>query len=520
MPQDPRNVGVATPPSEPERTDAPATLGSMCAQALTRDPALQAFEFAGTWVLWGQLRKLADTVQALVARAEVPANAPVVFVPHNRPGAIGALFAMLAQERTVRMVYAFQSAAGIARDLDQLAPALVIAEREVFSPEVQRVLHSHGAAAIALHVLEAVAVEGLETCRHANRESVASPPEIQILTSGTTGRPKRIGMAHHMIARHFVLANKNYKAGDTDLSRAAPMFSYYPLGNISGIYGVLPPLLRGHRVVFVERFSVEAFRDYMRRHRPERASLPPAGFQMVLDAEVPAEELACVRYIATGAAPLDLAVQRAFEARYAIPVLLSYGATEFGGPVATMTPELHAQWGEQKLGSTGRAIPGAQLRVVDPTTGEPLPAGEEGLLEVITPRVGPDWIRTSDLAMIDKDGFLFHRGRADGAIMRGGFKLLPESIERALLRHPAVAAAAVVGLPDARLGQVPGAVVQLKPGVPEPTQGELERHVREHVYATHVPAYWRFVEDLPLTASFKVDRMALRGLFGRDSALG
>ena len=71
--------------------------------------------------------------------------------------------------------------------------------------------------------------------------------------------------------------------------------------------------------------------------------------------------------------------------------------------------------------------------------------------------------------MIDADGFLFHRGRADGAIMRGGFKLLPETIERALLLHPSVSAAAVVGLPDARLGQVPAAAVQIKPVRQSPT---------------------------------------------------
>ena len=137
---------------------------------------------------------------------------------------------------------------------------------------------------------------------------------------------------------------------------------------------------------------------------------------------------------------------------------------------------------------------------------------------MITPRVGPDWIRTSDLAVIDDDGFLFHRGRADGAIMRGGFKLLPETIERALVLHPAVSSAAVVGLPDPRLGQVPAAVVQLKPGLPTPTEAELEHHLREHVYATHVPAAWRFVDDLPLTTSFKIDRLALRKLFERGRA--
>lgn len=490
-----------------------ATLAQMCAAALARDPSLPALEFADVWLTWGELRRLADRVSALVEQSGAPATAPVVFVPRSRASAVAAFLGLLAQARTVHMVYAFQSPMGIARDVSKLEPALVIADEEDFSPEVRSALHAQGAAAIALRELDANPVAGLERCTRGQQRHAASEPEIQILTSGTTGAPKRFSLPHDMVARHVVGANKNYQAAQLDYTREPPMFLYYPLGNISGISGLLPTLLRGHRAVLAERFSVDAWRNYLRRHRPERASLPPAGFQMVLDADVPREELACVRALATGAAPLELSVHRAFERRYGIPVLLTYGATEFGGPVASMTLELHATWGEAKLGSVGRPIAGAQLRVVDPDTGEILPAGQQGLLEVIAPRVGPDWIRTSDLAMIDQDGFLFHRGRADGAIMRGGFKLLPETIERALLQHRAVSAACVVGLPEPRLGQVPVAAVQLKLGVQAPSARELEQHLREHVYATHIPVAWRFVDDLPRTASFKVDTAAVRGLF-------
>jgi acyl-coenzyme A synthetase/AMP-(fatty) acid ligase len=182
-----------------------------------------------------------------------------------------------------------------------------------------------------------------------------------------------------------------------------------------------------------------------------------------------------------------------------------------------MTPELYPEWGKRKLGSVGRPLPGAQLRVTDPETGAVLPAGKEGILEVISPRIGPDWIRTSDVALLDEDGFLFHRGRADGAIIRGGFKLLPETIERALLLHPAVSAAAVVGVPDTRLGEVPAAAIQLKPGFAPPAPTELEAHVRAHVLATHVPVKWRFVEDLPRNRSMKTDRPAVQRLFEEDA---
>jgi acyl-coenzyme A synthetase/AMP-(fatty) acid ligase len=498
------------------------TLANLCREALARDPAQQAIEFADEWVCWGQIRQLADRLITQIQQSGADDQAPIVFVPRNRPSAAAAFLGMLAQGRTVRMVYAFQSATGIARDLERLEPAVVVAAAEDLSPEVRATLRACGAAAIALTELDAAAVTGLERARVSPRTAhhETPTPEIQILTSGTTGPPKRFGMTHDMVARHVVGANKNYQAAGVDFPRQPPLFQYFPLGNISGIYGVLPPLLRGHRTVLVERFSVEAWRHYIRRHRPERASLPPAGFQMVLDADVSPEELAGVRSIASGAAPLDASVQRAFEARYRVPILLSYGATEFAGPVTSMTPELHASWGEKKLGSVGRPLGGAQLRIVDAATGEPLEPGTEGILEVIAPRIGPDWIRTSDQAVIDADGFLWHRGRADGAIMRGGFKLLPETIEHALLLHPAVSSVAVVGLRDARLGEVPVAAVQIRPDVERPTIGELEQHLRAHVYATHVPVAWRFVEELPRTPSFKVDGGAVRGLFGASGGKG
>jgi acyl-coenzyme A synthetase/AMP-(fatty) acid ligase len=178
-----------------------------------------------------------------------------------------------------------------------------------------------------------------------------------------------------------------------------------------------------------------------------------------------------------------------------------------------MTADLHATWGKQKFGSVGRSLPGVQLRVIDPDTGAVLAPGQEGILEVIAPRIGPEWIRTSDIAMIDADGFLFHRGRADGAIMRGGFKLLPETIERALLLHDAISAAAVVGIADKRLGQVPAAAIQFKPGVEQPTIAALEAHLRDRVLSTHIPTVWRFVDALPTTPSLKIDRPAVRRLF-------
>ena len=287
----------------------------------------------------------------------------------------------------------------------------------------------------------------------------------------------------------------------------------FPVSNISGLYSTLPPLLMGQRVLLLDRFTVAGWHDHLLRFRPRMSGLPPAGVQMVLDANIPPEDLTCLQAIGTGAAPLDPGVKRAFEDRYSVPVLLSYGATEFGGPVTRMTPELQGAWGEKKFGTVGRALPGIKLRVIDPDTGTELPPGGEGVLEVVVPRIGPHWIRTSDFVQIDEDGFLFVLGRIDGAIIRGGFKILPATIEHALLQHPAISATAVVGIPDHRLGQVPAAAVECTPGVDTPTSSDVEAYLRELVPATHIPVAWNFVDTLPRTPSMKVDQPAVRQLF-------
>ncbi len=492
------------------------SLQTLTAQALARPANEPAIEFQGTWRTWGEMRRVSEQLAALIGASGASPHAPIAFVARNRPSAIAALLGLIAMGRTVRMLYAFQSAAALAQDVARMRPSVIVAAREDYSEELLAVLREQGTAAIALAEMEAAALPGLAALAAASRAATPpeadAPPRIELLTSGTTGPPKRFAVEYESIARHF-LGQSLTQSGAGAAADSPPVLLFMPLGNISGIYTTLPTMLKGQRAVLLERFTVSAWHAHVLRYRPRISGLPPAGVQMVLDAQIPPADLACIRSLGTGAAPLDPTAHRAFEERYGIPILLSYGATEFLGPVTAMTADLHAEWGERKFGSVGRVVGGAQLRIIDPDTGTVLPAGQEGILEVMTPRLGVEWIRTTDIAVIDEDGFLFHRGRADGAIMRGGFKLLPETIERALLLHGAISAAAVLGLKDPRLGEVPAAAVQLKPGVDRPQLAELETHLRRHVYATHIPVAWRIVEELPRTPSLKIDRPAVRRLF-------
>jgi acyl-coenzyme A synthetase/AMP-(fatty) acid ligase len=478
-------------------------LAAMAADALASDPAREAIEYEDRWVRWGELARTADAVRRAIDATWADRAAPVAFVGRSHPSGIAALLGLIAARRSVQMIYPFLGGEAIAREIAKLSPAILIAPAETLDEAVLASARTEGAAVIALRDFDVSAVPGFE--RTDDRPHPAPEPRIEVLTSGTTGPPKRFPVLYAMIATHLV---GPYRPAEG----ASPGLLYFPLGNISGLYTTLPPLLRGQRVSLMDRFSIAGWHAYVVRHRPVASGVPPSCVRALLDADIPREDLASIKTMGMGAAPLDPVLQRAFEDRYGIPMLLSYGATEFGGPVSAMTPDLRARYGEAKATSAGRSLPGARLRVVDADSGEELPPDTEGLLEVVSPRLGSGWLRTADLATIDADGFLYIRGRADGAIIRGGFKIVPETIERALLSHSAVAAAAIVAVPDDRLGEVPGAAIQPAPGATV-TPALAEAHLRGHLPATHIPAHWRFVEDLPKNPSMKIDRPAVKALF-------
>jgi acyl-CoA synthetase (AMP-forming)/AMP-acid ligase II len=136
-------------------------------------------------------------------------------------------------------------------------------------------------------------------------------------------------------------------------------------------------------------------------------------------------------------------------------------------------------------------------------------------LEAKVAPIGPDWIRTTDIASIDADGFVTLHGRADGAINRGGFKVLPETVRRVLISHPAVRDACVVGVADKRLGQVPFAAIEATPGVPVPSSDELKELVRQALPVYNVPVEFAVVDELPRNPALKVSLPAVAALYER-----
>ena len=187
----------------------------------------------------------------------------------------------------------------------------------------------------------------------------------------------------------------------------------------------------GRSLALLERFEVDAWVELVRRHRPGYVRLAPTALRMVLQADVPADAFASVRAVGSGTAPLPPELGEAFgPVRSSGPHQLRRDRVRRRGSRRTLKDKRH--WDRRKRGSVGRARGGVELRVVDAETGDALPLGEVGLLEARGSQLPGDgaWQRTTDLAAIDEDGFLFIHGRADDAINRGGFKVPPIVIRR------------------------------------------------------------------------------------------
>jgi acyl-coenzyme A synthetase/AMP-(fatty) acid ligase len=474
------------------------------------EPALQ---WGGDWWTWTQLGAGMASLRAAVDAAGLSQSLAAALVLRNRPAGIAALLSLLGAERSVALVSPIQPPAAMARDVARLRPALVVAESMDWTPDLIEAAAAAGAAAVEL-----------QTQGQALRAVLRSEPggsgafvdhlaggdaAIIIPTSGTTGPPKRIPFAW---SRLDAMAAR--EASEAARKPPKTVIIAAPLVTITGLRPLLIWAARPMRVALMERLDVEAWARLVHEHKPKIAGLPPAAMRMMLEAAVPAEHLASLEGWHTGSAPLDPAVAEAFEARFKVPVLSAYGATEFGGPVAGWSAEDKRRYALAKRGSTGRFYPGCEGRVVDAETGARLPAGAEGLLEVKAPAAlvtGPDgWIRTNDLVRIDEDGFLFILGRSDDVLIRGGFKVPLFEVEAALEEHPAVRQAAGVGLAVERLGQIPAAAVVLEAGRDAMTEAQLIGWVRERLAPYKAPVLIAIMDELPMNASLKIARPILR----------
>ncbi|QFG20386.1 FadD3 family acyl-CoA ligase [Actinomadura sp. WMMB 499] len=337
-----------------------------------------------------------------------------------------------------------------------------------------------------------------------------------VFTSGTTGRPKGAMSTHDATLWAFRAWSEvsTLRAGDRYLL-INPFF--HTFGYKAGI---LACLLNGATMLPEPVFDPAAAARTLARERVTVLMGPPTVFTSLL--ELPDRPAHGVRLAGTGAADVPVDLIRRIRGELGVPhVFTAYGLSEAAGVVSVCPVDADA---ETVARTSGPALPGAGIRIAGPD-GEPLPAGEQGEIQVrgrhvmrgylddpeATARtLGADgWLRTGDLGRLDGRGYLTVTGRLKDMFVVGGFNAYPAEIENVLVTHPAVVEAAVLGVPDARLGEVGAAWLVLRA---DAGPDELRDWLRERLANFKVPRHFHIVDALPRNAGGKVVKDALRRL--------
>ena len=341
---------------------------------------------------------------------------------------------------------------------------------------------------------------------------------LLMYTSGTTGKPKGVVLSHRSVAAGGEFTSRAHELNAEDRVMCA-----LPLYHINGqIVTAVAPLVHGGSVVMPHRFSVSNYWPTVVQYRCTWINVVPTIIAYLLNAPDPRAsglDLHAIKFCRSASAPLPPELHRAFEEKFGISIIETFGMTETNAPCFTNP---YAR-GERKIGSPGRAF-GNEGKVIDPQSGKDVPAGVVGELMVRGDNVmkgyykdpentcrtlEPDgWMHTGDLGYIDADGFVFVTGRIKELIIKGGENIAPREIDEALLGHPAVLDAAAVGIPDRHYGQEIMACVVLRPGR-ACTDDELRAFCESRLGRYKTPKVFRFVAELPRGPSGKVQRLKL-----------
>jgi fatty-acyl-CoA synthase len=338
-------------------------------------------------------------------------------------------------------------------------------------------------------------------------------------TSGTTGFPKGALLTHGGLANNGRIYARviGARRGDVWIN-PMPMFHTAGCGLVT-----LGALQTGGTHVLPPTFDPSLLLELIQSERATLMLAVPTMLVRILDhADLGSFDLSSWRLATLGGAPVSSELVRRIENTLDIKVGIGFGQTE-ASPYITHTREDESRPGWEL--TVGRPMPQIEVKVINPQTGETVPIGvtgeiltrsscvtrgyfdnEEATRQALT---SDGWLRSGDLGSMASDGYLSIQGRMKEMIIRGGENVYPREIEEVLLRHPAVAGACVVGLPDAEWGETIAAFIRLRSGAIE-TESDLATFCRAHLASYKAPRVWRFVDEFPQTASGKVQKYILR----------
>jgi long-chain acyl-CoA synthetase len=459
---------------------------------------------------------------------------------------LGAGFTGLGIEAGERVVVTMGNSpeVGIAYQALWRAGAVVTPANFLLSPEDLRHVIADSEAAAVITTPEFTgkvreATDGLEHVRHlmstgedegfvelvALERSEPAPivPRVDtdlaalLYTGGTTGRSKGVMLTHANLAFTGEAAHTAaYVPGLHRGIMTLPLsHAYGLLVTIAALYNPEPGV-----AVLLRWFEPKQFLQMIAEHRLQLTAVVPTMLQILLSEPLGDYDLSSLRYVSCGGAPLAPEVAERFVKRVpSVSIRQGYGLTETAALISSNPV------GREKRGSVGLPVPGTEVRILNDAD-EELPPGQVGEICARSPGVmqgywrSPDvtaealrdgWLHTGDLGYLDEEGYLFIVDRKKDLIIRGGFNVYPRDVEDALLEHPAIEAAGVVGRPDPESGEEVVAFVSLRPGA-ELTPEELVAWARERIGGYKYPREVHVVDAVPLTNVGKVDRKAVRAM--------
>jgi acyl-CoA synthetase (AMP-forming)/AMP-acid ligase II len=468
----------------------------------------------GRTISYAQLLEGAERIAAgLAARGFRPSDVAAIFAP-NLPEFALAYYGVMLAGGKVTTLSPLATAADVAEQLRHSGARIlftvpVLVERAK-AAAVDIIVFGEGPGAIPFATL--LSAQGAAPKHHRDADEIAVLP----YSSGTTGLPKGVMLTHrNLVANVLQIADMQHIDESDRVIAILPFFHIYGM-NVVLNFG----LYSGATLVTCSKFELGSFLKVMEQYRITRAFLaPPCIVLLSKHPLVDAHDLSALRVIFSGAAPLDEALQATCAARLGCEVFQGYGLTE-SSPVSHSSCQKPLR---AKAGSVGVLAPNTEGLVVDTVTGIPLSAGQDGEIWIRGPQVmcgyldNPEasaatvdqdgWLHTGDIGHVDEDGFFFIVDRLKELIKYKGYQVPPAELEAVLLTHPAVADAAVIGVPNEGAGEWPKAFVVRCSAISET---ELMNFVAEQVAPYKKVRLIEFVESIPKSASGKILRRILR----------
>jgi fatty-acyl-CoA synthase len=350
-------------------------------------------------------------------------------------------------------------------------------------------------------------------------------------TSGTTGNPKGVLYSHRSMVLHAMTLNAATCIGLTDHDAVLPVV---PMFHANAWGQPWAAAMVGAKQVYAGQFSADpaALVDLIETEKVTVTEGVPTVWIGVLQylEQHPEREISSLRFITGGGSAVPRSMIKTFEEKYGLELVQGWGMTETGpvGTLSRLTPTLSELPAEERFrvrAKAGRPIPGVRIRVMDLATGEEAPWDGKSIGEVqiagnwvasayynapgSEDRFDDGWLRTGDVGTIDEHGFLTLTDRTKDVIKSGGEWVSSIELETALMAHPAVLEAAVIGIPDERWGERPMAFVVLKEGVTA-TADDLREHLEPNFPKWWLPGRVEFISEVPKTSVGKFDKKVLR----------